>query len=125
MPTRSGRRSTWTSEEDRLLGTAPDADVAIRLSRSSASVETRRARLGIPPYDRRSTGGAEPIDPRSLVGRSRYERRLSGMSVSAIAAADGVTISSASKSIRRYAARAGRPIPDDWIESDHQPTRTP
>lgn len=38
----------WTPEEDALLGTMPDRDVAAKLGRSARSVWDRRQRLGIP-----------------------------------------------------------------------------
>ncbi|GMU65398.1 MAG: hypothetical protein AMXMBFR36_16720 [Acidobacteriota bacterium] len=38
----------WTAEDDRLLGTAPDRDVARRLRRSLDAVRSRRYKLGIP-----------------------------------------------------------------------------
>jgi len=38
----------WTDEDDRLLGTAPDRQVARRLRRSLDAVRSRRYKLGIP-----------------------------------------------------------------------------
>src|SRR5262245_10493912 len=38
----------WTKEELRLLGTAPDAEVAGRIGRTTNAVRIRRTRLGIP-----------------------------------------------------------------------------
>jgi hypothetical protein len=37
-------------KEDRLLGTAPDEEIAKRLGRSQKSVTSRRFRLGIEKY---------------------------------------------------------------------------
>lgn len=37
----------WTVDEDRLLGTAIDAEIARKLGRDEASVYQRRRRLGI------------------------------------------------------------------------------
>jgi hypothetical protein len=48
-PARPGARyCTWTSEEDALLGTRPDAEVAGKLGCSAARVRRRRQLLGIP-----------------------------------------------------------------------------
>src|SRR3989442_670261 len=41
-------RSKWKPEEDKLLGTAPDAQIARRLGRREVTVRARRVRLGIP-----------------------------------------------------------------------------
>ncbi len=40
----------WTAEEEALLGTAPDAEVAERLSRSGPSVRGHRQIKGIAPF---------------------------------------------------------------------------
>jgi hypothetical protein len=42
------RRLTWTPEQDKLLGTAPDAEIARRFGRKTRTVEKRRLALGIP-----------------------------------------------------------------------------
>ena len=46
-------REFWTPEDDRLLGTLPDKEVAERLGRTLNSVTLRRQRLGIPRLRRR------------------------------------------------------------------------
>ena len=38
----------WTPEQDRLLGTLPDEEVARRVGRSRMAVQKRRFRLRIP-----------------------------------------------------------------------------
>jgi hypothetical protein len=38
----------WTAEQDALLGTARDATLAKRFSRTETAVRVRRVRLGIP-----------------------------------------------------------------------------
>ncbi|MCX6912693.1 MAG: hypothetical protein NT167_06550, partial [Verrucomicrobia bacterium] len=40
----------WTPEQDRLLGTMPDDEVARRVGRTSMAVQKRRFRLGIACY---------------------------------------------------------------------------
>lgn len=47
----SGRVGDWTPEQDALLGTLPDAELARRLNRSPIAVQTRRAKLGKPKLD--------------------------------------------------------------------------
>ena len=42
------RLRRWTPEEDQLLGTMPDADVAAKTGQDIQSVRKRRGRLGIP-----------------------------------------------------------------------------
>ena len=44
------RRRPWTPEEDRLLGTAGDADIARRLNRTLSGVKSRRKKLNIPAW---------------------------------------------------------------------------
>jgi hypothetical protein len=46
-----------TPEQLALLGTAPDAELAMRLGRSESAVRQRRERLGIPLWDRRDISG--------------------------------------------------------------------
>jgi hypothetical protein len=50
MTSRTGRRSTFTPEDDALLGTAPDDVVAARLGRSKSAVILRRQQLGITAF---------------------------------------------------------------------------
>jgi len=40
----------WRPEEEALLGTAPDADIAVRLERTLAAVRLRRSQKGIPKW---------------------------------------------------------------------------
>jgi hypothetical protein len=40
-------RKRWVPEEDRLLGTAPDVEVAVRLQRTLSAVKSRRKDLKI------------------------------------------------------------------------------
>jgi hypothetical protein len=47
------RTDLWTPEEDALLGTATDAEVARRVGRSEGTVRRHRQRLGIRPFGRR------------------------------------------------------------------------
>ena len=44
------RETLWTADEDRLLGTLPDRDLAKRLSRTRAATIERRRKLHIPPF---------------------------------------------------------------------------
>ncbi len=44
------REILWTSDEDRLLGTLPDRELAKRLSRSRDATIGRRRKLHIPPF---------------------------------------------------------------------------
>jgi hypothetical protein len=48
----SVRRATpeWQAGEEVLLGTAPDAEIAMRLNRTAAAVRFRRFKKGIPPW---------------------------------------------------------------------------
>jgi hypothetical protein len=69
----------WTPEEDRLLGTAPDKELAQRISRIPSAVEVRRHRLRIrrwnSPYSFLWTPEEEAllgaIPDGDLAGRSR------------------------------------------------------
>ncbi|MFM9270978.1 hypothetical protein ACJ7V3_12035 [Halomonas elongata] len=47
MP-KNGR--TWTPEEDKLLGTASDADIARKIGATQPQVKFRRTQLGIPSF---------------------------------------------------------------------------
>ena len=40
-------KGRWTPEQDKLLGTVPDADIARRLGCNEVTVRSRRVRLGI------------------------------------------------------------------------------
>jgi hypothetical protein len=40
----------WLAEEEKLLGTAPDPHIAVRLGRSRGAITHRRRRLGIPGF---------------------------------------------------------------------------
>lgn len=55
----------WTDKEDKLLGTAADADIAKKIRRSEAAVKARRSGLGIPgwnvEYSRPWTGQEEAL----------------------------------------------------------------
>jgi len=44
------RREYWTAEEERILGTASDAEVARRLDRTVNSVKDRRKSLKRPDW---------------------------------------------------------------------------
>jgi hypothetical protein len=51
------KRRPWTPEEDALLGTAPDTELAARLGRHISTVCIRRQELSIPnPYWQRRCG---------------------------------------------------------------------
>jgi hypothetical protein len=41
-------KGRWTPEQDKLLGTDPDADIGRRLGCNEVTVRARRVRLGIP-----------------------------------------------------------------------------
>ena len=69
----------WTPEQDALLGTAPDAEVARRLGRSLGAVYSRRHNLGIASHLVR-------IDGRAL----RRLRLKAGLSQAALAKLAGV-----------------------------------
>jgi hypothetical protein len=64
----------WTVDEDGLLGTMRDADVAIRTGRSENAVSHRRKVLGIGAFTKRSPRG-EPI-----LWTSAKDRLLGSMS---------------------------------------------
>lgn len=100
---RDGQPTTWTAEEDALLGTATDRHVARVLGRATNAVATRRSRLGIPPAAPGTSSGFTAST--KLLGRSRWERREAGMTVTEIAAQDGVSEATVSASILLYAAR--------------------
>lgn len=53
-PPAAGR--PFTAEDDALLGTAPDQEIAQRLGRSAATIAGRRLLLGIESYRRRTRG---------------------------------------------------------------------
>ena len=55
-PRESVERRAWTAEEDALLGTMTDREVAARLGRSVHVVAHRRQRLGILPLRGRTAG---------------------------------------------------------------------
>src|SRR5262245_55989095 len=44
----AGRRRNWTSDEEALVGTIPDEELAHKLGRTPAAIEVRRAKLGRP-----------------------------------------------------------------------------
>jgi hypothetical protein len=44
-------RRAWTADEEVLLGTRPDAELARQLKRTVLGVATRRRTLQIPPID--------------------------------------------------------------------------
>ena len=46
------QRAAWTAEELALLGTMPDAEVAVMLGRTYQGVQVKRERLGIACYRR-------------------------------------------------------------------------
>lgn len=100
---RAGQPTTWTPEEDALLGTMTDRHVARVLGRATNAVATRRSRLGIPPAAPATSSGYTGA-PR-LRGRSRWERHQAGMTMTEIAAQDGVSTATVSASILLYAAR--------------------
>ena len=52
-------RHHWTADEEKLLGTLPDQEVAELLSRTVISVELHRRRLGIPRAKPGASSGAE------------------------------------------------------------------
>src|SRR5947208_13666108 len=43
------KHSPWTPQEEALLGTAPDAQIAARIERQTATLATRRYKLHLPP----------------------------------------------------------------------------
>jgi hypothetical protein len=45
-----GRYSWWTPDDDALLGTASDVEIARRLGRSEAAIRARRINLHVPPF---------------------------------------------------------------------------
>jgi hypothetical protein len=47
IPLTSLRLKRWTAEEDRLLGTAPDDEIAKQLGRTRVAVTARRCALGV------------------------------------------------------------------------------
>ncbi|HTV39279.1 MAG TPA: hypothetical protein VMF08_01780 [Candidatus Sulfotelmatobacter sp.] len=49
---RFGRLFPWTKEEEALLGTGPDSEVAEKLNRTAGAVEIRRINLKIPIFGR-------------------------------------------------------------------------
>ncbi len=55
------RGPTWTGEEDALLGTAPDQEIAVRLRRPVYSVKCRRVRLGIPSWHANRTSRRDAL----------------------------------------------------------------
>lgn len=50
----SGNRKPWTPQEDALLGTIPDPQLAKQLGRAQSNVGIRRRALGIPAFDTRN-----------------------------------------------------------------------
>lgn len=48
----NARRRTWRIEEDALLGTQPDAQIAKRLNWTPTAVASRRKKLGIPSFEK-------------------------------------------------------------------------
>ena len=69
----------WTAEDEALLGTAPDEQVAIRLGRTFYQVRRRRRRLRIPSYIRH-----KPHAPR-WAWTAEEDRLLGTMSDAALA----------------------------------------
>jgi len=68
MP-RKGR--TWTPEEDRLLGTASDADIAREIGATMPQVKFRRTQLGIPSFTGVSPKKIElPDEAVALLGKA-------------------------------------------------------
>jgi hypothetical protein len=51
----------WGAEDDAMLGTVPDAEVAHRLGRTASCVKARRVRLGIASYYRRWTPAEDVV----------------------------------------------------------------
>jgi len=49
LPSTVKAKNPWTPEEDKLLGTATDAEIGRRLGRKEIAVRQRRKRLRIPP----------------------------------------------------------------------------
>lgn len=79
------RWKRWTPEEDALLGTQPDVDIAARIDRSVDSVSLRRQALKLPPSptERRSSA--------KLTQRQIDEIRRSRATQATLAARYGVT----------------------------------
>jgi len=80
IPIAQPQKRRWTAEEDALLGTALDVEVAGKLGRSEASVQLRRLQLGIAPapapmHPRSGDSGYRNWDPRNdhLLGKLRDE----------------------------------------------------
>lgn len=80
----STRRHFWSPEDDKLLGTASDTEIAARLDRHLATVCIRRNKLGIPNFCRHRW---RPEDDQLLGSISDEEasRRL-GCNLSAVQA---------------------------------------
>lgn len=55
-PSVDPNRPHWTPEEDAILGTASDREIAERLSRTIPAIRTRRKTLEVPPF-----GPSQPI----------------------------------------------------------------
>ncbi|HTA30133.1 MAG TPA: hypothetical protein VK731_06595, partial [Candidatus Cybelea sp.] len=67
------KRCPWTHEEDALLGTAKDEDVAFRLKRTLEGVRQRRRKLGIKSPAFSSTCRRWTPEEDTLLGKMRDE----------------------------------------------------
>jgi hypothetical protein len=82
---RHARDGFWKPEDDALLGTMPDVELAERLGRARSTVERRRYRLGVPCFRRHG-----PITP-SRTWTRREDRLLGTLSDVELAARLGCT----------------------------------
>lgn len=85
-----------------MLGTDFDRAIAARLGRSLKGVQRRRWLLDIAPHGVTSHGSSSPAE---LVGKSRYERQLAGLTLQEIADQDGVPRSAVNDTIQLYKSR--------------------
>lgn len=100
----------WTPAWDDLLGTMSDQQVAAAIGCSARSVMRRRNALGIRPW--RDIAHGEVLDAADMVGAERHEAVRGGLSVTALAERDGVTVSAICMSIREYWRRRAAEILD-------------
>lgn len=75
------RPKPWRAEDDAMLGTVSDQEIARRLGRTTSCVKARRIRLGIASYCRRWTPAEDVV--LGKVPDEKLARRL-GRTVEAI-----------------------------------------
>lgn len=103
----------WSEDEDRLLGTMSDRDVAMVLGTTPAAVESRRVHLGVRGFTR----WVVRKDLSQLAGAQYAADLRAGLTISEITRKHGVLHSTVLRSLERYRAREQREAseakPDD------------